>query len=316
MTARYMDYSGNLMADADIRMPGKDKHLQAPEDRTDSGLDSLREEDYNNMIKETETMSLHSQQQEYEPEPWKSYANEDGDTLLHLAIICEIIDVAVGAIQRSYRDTFYLNRQNKLLQTPLHLAIITDQYELAAKLLEAGCDPEMRDHAGNTALHIACKKGSLRGVGVIVQNCKSHLTPLLQYTNYDGHTCLHLASINGFLAIVEDLIRLGADVNAQEPSNGRTALHLAVDKQNVDLVFLLLKYNADVNRVTYQGHSACQLTWGRNNLQIQQHLLSLTEKNLQHLPIEEDDSSDSESEHSDDEYMYDDLCISACPKMP
>ncbi|CAJ0928321.1 unnamed protein product [Ranitomeya imitator] len=317
MTTRYMDYSGNMMADGDIRMPGKDKLLQATEDRTDSGLDSLREEDYNNMLRETQNLSIHSEQniQDYEPEPWKMQANEDGDTLLHLAIICEINEVAVSAIKRSYRDTFYLNRQNNLLQTPLHLAIITDQYEIAANLLEAGCDPEVRDHNGNTALHIACEKGSLQGVGVIVQNCKSHLKPLLQYTNYNGQSCLHLASINGFLAIVENLIMLGADVNAQEPSNGRTALHLAVDKQNPDLMFLLLKHDADVNRVTYEGHSPCQLTWGRNNLQIQQHLLSVTEENLQHLPHddeEDDDSSESESEHSDDECMYDDVCISAC----
>jgi hypothetical protein len=30
-----------------------------------------------------------------------------------------------------------------------------------------------------------------------------------------GHTCLHLASIHGYLAIVEHLVTLGADVNAQ-----------------------------------------------------------------------------------------------------
>lgn len=30
-----------------------------------------------------------------------------------------------------------------------------------------------------------------------------------------GHTCLHLASIHGYLGIVEHLVTLGADVNAQ-----------------------------------------------------------------------------------------------------
>ncbi|PIO25192.1 hypothetical protein AB205_0209690 [Aquarana catesbeiana] len=82
---------------------------------------------------------------------------------------------------------------------------------------------------------------------------------------------------------------------------------MAVDKQNPELMFLLLQKGADVNKVTYQGYSPCQLTWGRNNREIQQHLLSVTEKSLQYLPESEDeDSSDSESEHSDDEYMYDD----------
>ncbi|XP_044127770.1 NF-kappa-B inhibitor alpha [Bufo gargarizans] len=316
MTMRYMDYSGNMAMDGDLRMPGKDKLLQATEDRNDSGLDSLREEDYNNIVKEMENLSIPPQQniQDYEPEAWKTQANEDGDTLLHLAIIHEEKQVAAEAIKRSYRDSFYLNQQNNFYQTPLHLAIITDQPEIAAKLLEAGCDPEVRDYRGNTALHIACEKGSLRGVGTIVQNCKSHLPSLLQYTNYNGHTCLHLASSNGFLAIVEDLIKLGADINAQEPCNGRTALHMAVDKQNADLMFLLLKYGADVNRVTYQGYSPCQLTWGRSDLKIQQYLLTVTEKSLQYLPESEDEDS-SESEHSDDEYMYDDVCISVGPRM-
>lgn len=318
MSTRHMDYSGNMVMDGDIRMPGKDKLMQATEDRTDSGLDSLREEDYNNIVQEMQNLSMPTEQntQDYEPEAWKMQANEDGDTLLHLAIIHLEKELATEAIKRSYRDAFYLNQQNNLHQTPLHLAIITDQPEIAAKLFEAGCDPEVRDYRGNTALHIACEKGSLHGVGVIVQNCKSRLSSLLQYTNYDGHTCLHLASSNGFLAIVEDLIKLGADINAQEPCNGRTALHMAVDKQNADLMHLLLKYGADVNRVTYQGYSPCQLTWGRSNIQIQQHLLAVTEESLQYLPESEDeDSSESESEHSDDEYMYDDVCISVCSRM-
>lgn len=309
MSARYMDYSGNMGVDGDLRMPGKDKHFQNTEDRTDSGLDSLKEEDYNNIVNGVENMCIptSSAPADYEPEPWKVQANEDGDTLLHLAVIHEAKELAEEAIKRSYRDGYYLNRQNNLHQTPLHLAIITEQAEIAEKLLKAGCDPEIRDYRGNTALHIACERGSMRGVGVIVQCSTFHLPSLLNCSNYDGHTCLHLASNNGFLAIVENLIHLGADINAQEPCNGRTALHMAVDKQNPDLMFLLLKHGADVNKVTYQGYSPCQLTWGRSNSEIQQHLLSLTEKSLQYLPESEDeDSSDSESEHSDDEYMYDD----------
>lgn len=155
-----------------------------------------------------------------------------------------------------------------------------------------------------------------------------------------GHTCLHLASIHGYLGIVEHLVSLGADVNAQvsrspfqmeplrfflsssglvlmhtdinmsdcfqEPCNGRTALHLAVDLQNPDLVSLLLKCGADVNRVTYQGYSPYQLTWGRPSTRIQQQLGRLTLENLQLLPESEDEESyDTESEFTEDE-------VSAC----
>ncbi|KFR01990.1 NF-kappa-B inhibitor alpha, partial [Opisthocomus hoazin] len=196
-------------------------------------------------------------------------------------------------------------------QTPLHLAVITDQPEIAEHLLKAGCDLEIRDFRGNSPLHIACEQGSLGSVSVLTQCCQPHhLRAVLQATNYNGHTCLHLASIQGYLAIVEYLLSLGADVNAQEPCNGRTALHLAVDLQNSDLVSLLVKHGADVNKVTYQGYSPYQLTWGRDNSSIQDQLKQLTTANLQMLPESEDEeSSESEPEFTEDELMYDDCLI-------
>ncbi|XP_029819947.1 NF-kappa-B inhibitor alpha [Manacus vitellinus] len=232
-------------------------------------------------------------------------------SFLHLAIIHEEKALSLEVIQQAAGDRAFLNFQNNLSQTPLHLAVITDQPEIAEHLLKAGCDLEVRDFRGNTPLHIACQQGSLRSVSVLTQYCQPHhLLAVLQATNYKGHTCLHLASIQGYLAIVEYLLSLGADVNAQEPCNGRTALHLAVDLQNSDLVSLLLKHGADVNKVTYQGYSPYQLTWGRDNSSIQEKLKQLTTADLQMLPESEDEeSSESEPEFTEDELIYDDCLI-------
>lgn len=71
-------------------------------------------------------------------------------------------------------------------QTALHLAVITDQPQLVDKLLKAGADARLVDNSGNTALHIACKRGSLACFGVITQNCHRHLTSLLSFPNYSG----------------------------------------------------------------------------------------------------------------------------------
>ncbi|XP_010220063.1 PREDICTED: NF-kappa-B inhibitor alpha [Tinamus guttatus] len=230
---------------------------------------------------------------------------------LHLAIIHEEKGLSLKAIRQMAGNQAFLDFQNHLSQTALHLAVITDQPEIAENLLKAGCDPEIRDFRGNTPLHIACEQGSLRSVSVLTQHCQQHHLPsVLQATNYNGHTCLHLASIQGYLAVVEYLLSLGADVNAQEPCNGRTALHLAVDLQNSDLVSLLVKHGADVNKVTYQGYSPYQLTWGRDNTSIQEQLKHLTAADLQMLPESEDEeSSESESEFTEDELMYDDCRI-------
>uniref|UniRef100_A0A674IZK4 NF-kappa-B inhibitor alpha n=1 Tax=Terrapene triunguis TaxID=2587831 RepID=A0A674IZK4_9SAUR len=230
---------------------------------------------------------------------------------LHLAIIHEEKAWTVEVIRQATANPAFLNFQNNLNQTPLHLAVITDQAEIAEILLKAGCDPEIRDFRGNTPLHIACEQGSVRAVSVLTQYCQQHhLYSVLQSANYNGHTCLHLASIHGYLAIVEYLLSLGADVNAQEPCNGRTALHLAVDLQNSELVSLLVKHGADVNKVTYQGYSPYQLTWGRDSFSIQEQLKHLTTADLQMLPESEDEEScESESEFTEDEIMYDDCVI-------
>ncbi|XP_030070578.1 NF-kappa-B inhibitor alpha [Microcaecilia unicolor] len=310
------DYQRDMGMDQ-ARDPKKDRHLPGLEDRHDSGLDSMKDDDYDKMMEELKDLkiepnNLHPAQP---TEPWKEQVTEDRDTILHMAIIHEEEALALEAIKQAVGDSTFLNFQNNLKQTPLHLAAITEKPEIAQALLQAGCDPEVRDFRGNTALHIACEQGSLRGVGVLTQYSKSHqVQALLKCINYNGHTCLHLASIHGFLAIVENLISLGADINAQEPCNGRTALHLAVDLQNEALVSLLVRKGADVNKVTYQGYSPYQLTWGRENTSIQKQLEQLTLNSLHMLPDSEEEDS-YESEYSDDEAMYDDCIFGGQPLM-
>lgn len=86
-------------------------------------------------------------------------------------------------------------------------------------------------------------------------------------------------------------------LGSQEQCNGRTALHLAVDMQNLELVKLLISKGADVNSLTYGGHSAYHLTHGRQNNNIQKVLQDVTDQDLWDLP-------ESESEGSEDEYEY------------
>ncbi|XP_078515490.1 NF-kappa-B inhibitor alpha [Lissotriton helveticus] len=287
------------------------------EERLDSGLDSMKEDEYEQMVQELQEIRL----QPGPPgapspaEPWRGQRTDDGDTFLHLAIIHAAEEQALRAVHLSASDPGFLNSQNHLKQTPLHLAVITEQPQITQALLKACCDPEIRDFQGNTALHLACERGSLRAVGLLTQHCRRpQLQALLQTVNYSGRTCLHVAALHGFLAIVEQLVALGADINAPEPCNGRTALHLAVDLQNSDLVSELVRLGADVNSVTYQGYSPYQLTWGRDNLQIRYQLQGLTKSGLHDLPdSEDDDSAQSDSDFSDDELMYDDCTFQGQP---
>uniref|UniRef100_A0A8C6CXP4 NF-kappa-B inhibitor alpha n=1 Tax=Moschus moschiferus TaxID=68415 RepID=A0A8C6CXP4_MOSMO len=170
------------------------------DDRHASGLDPMKDEEYEQMVEEPQEAPRGAK-------PWKQQLTEDGDSFVHLAVIHEEKALTVEVVRQVKGDLAFLNFQNNLQQTPLHLAVITNQPEIAEALLEAG----------NTPLHLACEQGCLASVGVLTQpRGTQHLHAILQATNYNGHTCLHLASIHGYLGIVELLVSLGADVNAQE----------------------------------------------------------------------------------------------------
>ncbi|XP_039993937.1 nuclear factor of kappa light polypeptide gene enhancer in B-cells inhibitor, alpha b [Xiphias gladius] len=302
-----MDYS---------RESKEGKPAQSTEERLDSGLDSLKEEEYQAVAAEIRRLQVDCDPPQHrqapavadEPQEWKTQITDDGDTLLHLAIIHEAKGYIRTMIDVS-KNTDFLNTQNDLRQTPLHLAVITNQADVCQHLLVSGCDPTLVDNRGDTPLHIACRHGNLLCFSVITQYCqKEHLHTVMAGCNYHGQNCLHLASVHGFLSLVENMVELGADINAKEQHNGRGALHLAVAQQNLSLVKLLLKKGANPNLLTSGGHTPYHLTYGYGNFDIREELYSLTDPDLRELPdSESDDSGEEEDEKSDEEVGYDDI---------
>ncbi|KFQ26854.1 BRCA1-associated RING domain protein 1, partial [Mesitornis unicolor] len=72
--------------------------------------------------------------------------------------------------------------------------------------------------------------------------------------NYKGETLLHVASIKGDLATVEQLLKNGADPNVKDNA-GWTPLHEACNHGHKEVVELLLQYKALVNTAGYQNDS-------------------------------------------------------------
>ncbi|XP_015723478.1 BRCA1-associated RING domain protein 1 isoform X1 [Coturnix japonica] len=72
--------------------------------------------------------------------------------------------------------------------------------------------------------------------------------------NYKGETLLHLASIKGDLAAVEELLKNGADPNIKDNA-GWTPLHEACNHGHQEVVELLLQHKALVNSTGYQNDS-------------------------------------------------------------
>ncbi|NXO79109.1 BARD1 protein, partial [Sitta europaea] len=72
--------------------------------------------------------------------------------------------------------------------------------------------------------------------------------------NYKGETLLHIASIKGDLAAVEQLLKNGADPNVKDNA-GWTPLHEACNHGHSEVVELLLQHRALVNTTGYQNDS-------------------------------------------------------------
>lgn len=85
------------------------------------------------------------------------------------------------------------------------------------------------------------------------------LKPDLTIRGFEEQTALEIALDEPDLEIVDALLKAGAPVNDVNPETGSTALHVAVRNQNIELIKLLLRAGADVQIVNKKGDSPLSL---------------------------------------------------------
>ncbi len=80
---------------------------------------------------------------------------------------------------------------------------------------------------------------------------------LISARDTDGSTPLHCATWKGQQAVVELLLRLGADVNARNQNDhwGTTPLHAAAHANQRAIAELLIAHGADVNAINLNGRT-------------------------------------------------------------
>jgi len=79
---------------------------------------------------------------------------------LHIAIMQGYVEAALVLIRLAPHPCL-LNIYNDDWQSPLHVAVLTNQSLIVRRLILAGADPSLRNSRGNTALHLACVSGDL-----------------------------------------------------------------------------------------------------------------------------------------------------------
>ena len=161
-----------------------------------------------------------------------------------------------GAVKLLIDNGADVNCMNSYGEIALIEASDNGHIEVVKLLIEAGADVNARDH-GTTALMEASIDGYLEIVkmlieaeadlniqysGVIYLDSDKEITGkvierkfVIKYYQY---TVLMLASEMGHADIVKLLLNAGADVNVQNDA-GRTALIIATDRNNNDIVQLL-----------------------------------------------------------------------------
>ncbi|XP_007943957.1 NF-kappa-B inhibitor zeta [Orycteropus afer afer] len=210
----------------------------------------------------------------------------DGDTFLHIA-------VAQGRRALSYVLARKMNALHMLDikehngQSAFQVAVAANQHLIVQDLVNLGAQVNTTDCWGRTPLHVCAEKGHSQVLQAIQKGAaRSNQFVDLEATNYEGLTPLHCAVVahnavvhelqrnqqphspevqelllknKSMVDTIKCLIQMGAAVEAKDRKSGRTALHLAAEEANLELIRLFLELPSClsfVNAKAYNGNTA------------------------------------------------------------
>ncbi|XP_073471054.1 NF-kappa-B inhibitor zeta [Aquarana catesbeiana] len=213
----------------------------------------------------------------------------DGDTYLHIA-------VAQGKRALSYVLACKMAALNMLdvkernNQSALQVAVAANHHLIVQDLISLGAQLNTTDYWGRTPLHVCAAKGYSQ----VLQAIQKGILATNQYidvdiTNYDGLTPLHCAVVahnaivqqlqlyqqncspateelllknKAMVDTVKALLQMGASVEAKDRKSGRSALHLACEEANLELMSIFLEMPNCLNFINakaYNGNTALHI---------------------------------------------------------
>jgi uncharacterized protein len=126
--------------------------------------------------------------------------------------------------------------------TPLHWAVHHGDLELTQRLIRAGAKVNVKNDFGSTPMAEAAILGRADLLEALLKAGADVESP-----NADGQTALMVVARTGRVDAARLLLKYGAKVNAVEQWRGQTALMWAVAQKQTAMVAELVKAGADVN---------------------------------------------------------------------
>ena len=141
---------------------------------------------------------------------------------------------------------FTLASSHAWADTDAFVRAIKQDNDLAIRnLLSRGFDPNTKDEKGTPGLYMALQEGSLKVARVLIDSPK--LKP--ESRNASDESPLMMAAFKGYLDLVEILIKKGADVNKP----GWAPLHYAATSGQLKIMELLLEEHAFIDAESPNG---------------------------------------------------------------
>ena len=217
-----------------------------------------------------------------EPHPLEE-TDDDGDTLLHSAIISQKPQLALLMVDMIKKEGHrrILNVINNERQTPLHLAALIFNSSIILALLKNGADITARDSKGRTFMHILCEKVKVwsrdsqlyelllnKQWGITSFLTPFEITECLRIKNFAGQTCFHVACETGNIGAARCLVDMEDKdfLNIPDSKSGKTALHVAAENGHTSVVKLLAgSHGVDLEKRTYNGMTALIAAYHRGH---------------------------------------------------
>lgn len=165
-----------------------------------------------------------------------STPNFFGETPLHLAVRFGVSEVINLLLQHGSVVTFRVTNGGTAWHKAAEEGVVASIRTLAAW---DKTYVDVQDHLGHTPLHVAAAGGAVP----VIEELKLQGAELESRDSL-GYTALHLACNNNQQDAVVALLQLGANPNAQD-ARDRTPLHVVAQYGWVDLVSHLLQWGAD-----------------------------------------------------------------------